>query len=377
MSVFRVAARFPLDHLREFPLPLDRKPVRLDPRLTWFSGVHRLLSPMAGVTDRPFRDICRRFGADMGFCEFASASGLTYGGEATWKLVDTEGEDALVGVQIFGNDPGHMAGAARLLGDRRMDVLDINFGCPAKKVVKKCGGSALLADVPLLERIVKAVVESSAVPVTAKIRTGWDEDSVNYREVGLLLQELGMGWVTMHGRTRSQKFSGQADWDRIADLVETLDIPVIGNGDVVDGASYRAMVEHTRCHGVMIGRGAIGNPWIFAEMTAVDEDREAPSIPFAEMCEVTCDHIRGEVAQRGENQGCLVVRKHIARTFRGYPGAAALRKELYAAPDSSTMMAILTEAGALGDPRLMGVAVGEDDAGESGDQGGIRGGSAD
>ncbi len=333
-------------------MSIDRKSVRIDPRTPWLKDVRRLLSPMAGVTDRPFRDICRRFGADMGFCEFASASGLTYGGEATWRLVDTEGEEGLVGVQIFGNDPGHMASAARLLSKRRMDVLDINFGCPVKKVVKKCGGSALLADVPLLSRIVQAVTESSEVPVTAKIRAGWDEGSVNYREVGLLLQELGVPWVTIHGRTRSQKFTGQANWDHIADLVETLDIPVIGNGDVTDSGSYRRMVTHTRCHGVMIGRGAIGNPWLFARMRAVDENSPEPDISFAEMCAVTCEHIAAEVNVRGEMQGCLVVRKHIAKTFRGYPGAAVLRRALYATMSSLEMIAILKGAADRGGPTL-------------------------
>ena len=333
--------------------PLPRKEVRIDPRLPWLPSVRRMLSPMAGVTDRPFRDICRRFGADMGFCEFASASGLTYGGEATWKLVDTEGEEGLVGIQIFGSDPDHMGSAARLLSGRRMDVLDINFGCPAKKVVKKCGGSALLADLPLLEEITRRVIAESTVPVTAKIRTGWDEASVNYREVGLLLQELGVPWVTMHGRTRAQKFTGQADWDRIADLVEALDIPVIGNGDVVDGETYRQMVEHTRCHAVMIGRGAIGNPWLFAGMKAVDEGRPEPQVAFTEMCEVTIDHIRGEVDMRGEKLGCLVVRKHIAKCFKGYPGAAGLRKKLYATEKIDEMIGILKNAARRGDPRVV------------------------
>lgn len=330
----------------------DRKPVRIDPRTPWLAEVRRMLSPMAGVTDRPFRDICRRFGADMGFCEFASASGLAYGGEATWRLVDTDGEQGLVGVQIFGSDPEHMASASRLLADKRMDVLDINFGCPAKKVVRKCGGSALLADLPLLEKIVRAVVANSSVPVSAKIRTGWDEDSVNYREVGRLLQDLGVVWVTIHGRTRAQKFTGQADWSRIADLVETLDIPVVGNGDVTDAESYRDLVRQTRCHAVMIGRGAIGNPWLFAGMRAVDEGQSPPQVEFAQMCSVTCDHIRGEVAARGEKQGCLVVRKHISRTFRGYPGAASLRRRLYATVESAEMIAILTAAAAAGRPEV-------------------------
>ncbi len=330
---------------------LPRKQTRLDPRLPWLGGVRRLLSPMAGVTDRAFREICRRYGADMGFCEFASASGLTYGGENTWKLVDTDGEEGLVGVQIFGADPEHMAQAARLLSTRRLDVLDINFGCPVKKVVQKCGGSALLADVPLLERIIRAVIDNSGVPVTAKIRTGWDEDKVNYDEVGLLLQEVGCSWVTMHGRTRAQKFSGQANWDRIAHLVEVLDIPVIGNGDVVDGASYRAMVAHTGCHGVMIGRGAMGNPWIFEQMRAVDEGVEARDITFAEMCAVTADHVRGEVAARGEGHGCLVVRSHLTRCFRGYPGASAFRRRLFEAEGAAALIALLAEAAGQDDPR--------------------------
>jgi tRNA-dihydrouridine synthase B len=330
----------------------NRKPVRIDPRVPWLADTRRMLSPMSGVTDRPFRDICRPFGVDMGFCEFASASGLMFDSEATWRLVDTTGEKGRVGIQIFGADPEHMATASRLLNKMHMDVLDINFGCPAKKVVKKCGGSALLADLPLLEKILHAVIDSSEVPVTAKIRTGWDEDSVNYREVGLLLQEAGLPWVTMHGRTKAQKYQGEANWDRIADLVDTLDIPVIGNGDVVDGESYRRMVEHTRCHGVMIGRGAIGHPWIFEQMRAVDEGRPEPEIDFREMCLVTIEHIRGEVQLRGPRTGCYVVRKHIAKCFKGYPGAGLLRRRLFNTEDADEMISILNEVAAAGDPRL-------------------------
>ncbi len=328
-----------------------RKKVRLDPLLPWLADLRRVLSPMAGVTDRPFREICRRFGADMGFCEFASAAGLSYGGEATWQLVDTEGEDGLIGIQIFGSDPNHMAMATRLLNSRRMDVLDINFGCPAKKVVKKCGGSALLADLPMLEKIVQAVISEAAVPVTAKIRTGWDEASVNFSEVGLLLQEAGVSWITMHGRTRAQKYKGLANWDSIAALVDVLDIPVIGNGDVVDGDSYARMVKQTGCHAVMIGRGAMGNPWIFERMREVDEGRPEAKVSFTEMCNVTMDHIRGEVAMRGETQGCYVVRKHIAKCFKGYRGAAGLRRELFSTVESDRMIEILEKAAAAGDPR--------------------------
>jgi len=331
----------------------ERKPVRLDPRIAWFATVRHLLSPMAGVTDRPFRTLCRDHGADLGFCEFTSASGLYYENEQTWRLIDTEGETGRVGIQIFGSDPHHMAAAAALLRARRMDVLDLNFGCPAKKVVRKCGGSALLADLPLLAEITRQVVAAAApVPVSAKIRTGWDEGSINYGEVGAMLQDLGCVWVTLHGRSRAQKYGGRADWDTIADLVDRLDIPVVGNGDVVDGASYRALVEHTRCHGVMVARGAIGNPWLFAEMKAADAGRRHVPPSFAEMCATTARHIRLEVAQRGEATGCLVVRKHIARCFRGYPGAAHLRRRLYAETTSAGMIAVLAEAARSADPGL-------------------------
>ncbi len=336
------------------PDRFDRKPVRLDPRVPWLADTRRFLSPMSGVTDRSFRGVCRRFGADMGFCEFVSASGLTYGGEHSWRLVDTQGETDLVGVQIFGSDPEHMAMAARLLMGHRLDVLDINFGCPVKKVVKRCGGSALLADLPLLETIVRRVLDESTVPVTAKIRTGWDEQSVNYREVGLLLQGLGLPWVTMHGRTRAQLYTGLANWDRIADLVETLDIPVIANGDVVDGRSYARMVRHTRCHGVMVARGAIGNPWIFGQMKAVDEgsDWEAPSFP--EMCEVMIEFVRGEVIVKGERIGAQSVRKHLARCFKGQAGAGLLRKRIFAEATSEGMIAVIAEAARRGEPAFAG-----------------------
>lgn len=323
----------------------DRKPVRLDPRLAWFADVKAVLSPMSGVTDRAFRDVCRPFGMDLGFCEFTSASGLYHASEATWRLIDTDEEDGRVGIQIFGADPHHMGEAARLLRNRRHDVLDINFGCPAKKVVKKCGGSALLADLPLMAAIVRQVIAGSAeVPVSAKIRSGWDEASVNQVEVGQMLQELGCVWVTLHGRTRAQKFTGRANWDHIAELVAALDIPVIGNGDVVDGAGYQAMVRHTGCHAVMVGRGAIGNPWIFKEMVSAEAGCRAPRPDLDEMIEVMIDHIRREVACKGERTGCFQVRKHIARCFRGWPGASSLRRGIFSHETSAGMIDVLRQA---------------------------------
>jgi len=321
---------------------LARKSVRIDPRVGWFADVRTVLSPMAGVTDRSFRDICKDHGAGLTFCEFTAAKGLTYDNEQTWRLVDTEGETGRVGVQIFGAEPDAMAEAASLMADVRLDVLDINLGCPAKKVVQKCGGSALLADVPRLRDIVEAVVAASPAPVSAKIRTGWDEGSVNYREIGLLLQEAGCCWVTLHGRTRAQKFRGSADWDAIADLVETLAIPVIGNGDVVDGDTYRSMVEQTGCHAVMVGRGAMGNPWIFREMDAVDGLLGHTPPNLGEIIDVVERQIRDIGRLRGERFGSQLVRKHVVRYFRGFPGAAAIRRRIFAEESSLDMLAVLT-----------------------------------
>jgi nifR3 family TIM-barrel protein len=320
-----------------------RKPVRISPDTPWFADVRTALSPMSGVTDRVFRDICRDFGAGIAFCEFTAAKGLTHDSEKTWQLIDTEGERAPVGVQIFGNEPAAMAGAARRMRRRRLDVLDLNFGCPAKKVVRKCGGSALLADVPLLVAVTRAVIADSPVPVSAKIRTGWDEGSVNYREVGQALQEAGCAWVTIHGRTRAQKFSGCADWDRIADLVDTLEIPVVGNGDVVDGESYAEMVRRTSCHAVMVGRGAIGNPWLFRQMDAAEGLCDYAPPGLAEILDLAERHIGEDCLLRGERTGAFLVRKHVTRYFRGFPGAAALRRRLFATDNGTDMLAALAD----------------------------------
>ncbi len=325
------------------PPVFDRKPVRVSPDTPWFADVRRVLSPMSGVTDRAFRDVCRDHGADLCFCEFTAAKGLTHQSEKTWQLVDTEGEAAPVGVQIFGNEPEAMGGAARMMQGRRLDVLDLNFGCPAKKVVKKCGGSALLADVPLLIEVTRAVVAESPVPVSAKIRTGWDEDSINYREVGLALQELGCVWVTVHGRTRQKKFRGLANRDRIADLVDVLDIPVIGNGDVVDGESYVHMMRHTRCHAVMVGRGAIGNPWLFERMAAAERGVDWTPPDLDTRLVLARRHIEEECYWRGERHGAFLVRKHVARYFKGFPGAAAIRRRLFDTDGGSEMLAALAE----------------------------------
>jgi len=326
-----------------------RKRTRLDPRLPWLADLRLLLAPMSGVSDRAFRNLCRAHGMQLGFCEFASAAGLRQGNAATWKLVDTEDEAGPVGVQIFGDEPASMAAAARLLESRRCEVLDINLGCPARKVVRRCGGSALLADLPRLASVVQAVVAACPVPVSAKIRSGWDGASVNYLEVGLLLQELGCVWVTLHARTRRQKYRGRADWDHIARLVARLDIPVVGNGDVRDGASYAELVRHTGCHAVMVGRGAVGRPWLFAELAALESGRPWAEPSRAAICRTMLGHVLEVRRRSGEKAGWLTTRKHLARGLRGWPGAALLRRRLFAAGTTDEMIALLlAEAGSEG-----------------------------
>jgi tRNA-dihydrouridine synthase B len=323
-----------------------RKRTRLDPRLPWLADLRLLLAPMSGISDRPFRDLCRAHGMQLGFCEFASAAGLQHGNEATWRLVDTEDEAGPVGVQIFGDDPVSMAAAARLLEGRRCEVLDVNLGCPARKVVRRCGGSALLADLPRLASVVQGVVAASPVPVSAKIRSGWDGASVNYQEVGLLLQELGCAWVTLHARTRQQKYRGRADWDHIARLVARLEIPVVGNGDVCDGTSYAELVRHTGCHAVMVGRAAVGRPWLFTELAAMESGRSWVKPSHAAICRIMMGHILEVRRRDGERSGWLATRKHLARSLRGWPGAALLRQRLFTAGTTDEMISLLlAEAG--------------------------------
>jgi nifR3 family TIM-barrel protein len=326
-----------------------RKRTRLDPRLPWLADLRLLLAPMSGVTDRAFRDLCRAHGMQLGFCEFASAAGLEHGNAATWRLVDTEGEAGPVGIQIFGDDPASMAAAARLVSGRRCDVLDVNLGCPARKVVSRCGGSALLADLPRLAGVVRAVIDASEVPVTAKIRSGWDAASVNYEEVGLLLQELGCAWVTLHARTRQQKFGGRADWDHVARLVARLEIPVIGNGDVRDGAGYAELVRHTGCHAVMVGRGAVGAPWLFARLAAVEAGSAWHRPTHAGICREMIRLVQSTCRRRGEQAGLYTTRKHLARCLRGRPGSAELRRRIFAAGSTDEMIARLREAARAGD----------------------------
>src|SRR5688572_18352567 len=238
------------------------------------------LAPQAGVSESPFRRLCRRFGADVVVSEFVSAEGLRRGSERTHAYLRFDAEERPIGVQIFGADPVAMAEAAALVeGAYRPDFLDINFGCPVKKVVSRNGGSGCLKDLDLVQRIISAVAGAISIPTTVKIRSGWSEEQRNPVEIALRCQDAGARVLTLHARSRTQMYAGHANWDEIAAVVDALDIPVIGNGDVWSGEDALRMREHTNCAGIMMARGSHGRPWIFREARAALTGQPIPGEP--------------------------------------------------------------------------------------------------
>ena len=224
-----------------------------------------ILAPMAGVTNQPFRIICKQFGCGMVCTEMASSKAIFYNDQKTKRLLNVEGEKRPISVQIFGSEEESMGYAAKYVSEFA-DIVDINMGCPAPKVVKNGDGSKLLLDLEKAKRIMQVVVQNSKVPVTLKIRKGWDNNNIVAVQVAKIAEEVGISAITVHGRTRSEFYSGKADWDIIKEIKKTVSIPVIGNGDVMDGKTALEMFEKTNVDGIMIGRGVFGNPWIFREI---------------------------------------------------------------------------------------------------------------
>lgn len=279
-----------------------------------------LLSPLAGVTDFPFRLLCHEQGCAMSVTEMISAKGYLLAppkSRAARELMLTSRAEKPVALQIFGSTPKLMAEAAsRLTDGDRFALLDINMGCPAPKITGGGEGSALLKTPQLAEQIAQSVVKASRLPVTVKIRKGWDAASETYLEVAKRLQDAGVSAITLHGRTRQQFYEGEADWDAIARLKQEIDIPVIGNGDVRSHADARRMREYTGCDAVMIGRGAMGNPWIFSQDDMPD---------ITERIDTALRHVRMLCAWKGELIAVKEIRKHVAWYVRGISGAASLR----------------------------------------------------
>jgi len=290
------------------------------------------LAPQAGVSESPFRRLCRRFGADVVVSEFVSAEGLRRGSERTHGYLRFDAEERPIGVQIFGAEPAAMAEAAALVeATYAPDFLDINFGCPVKKVVRRNGGSGCLRDLDLVVRIIRAVSAAISIPTTVKIRSGWSDANRNPVEIGLRCQDAGARVLTLHARSRTQMYSGRADWDEIAATVDALDIPVVGNGDVVTGEDALRMREHTGCAGVMIARGSHGAPWVFAQARAALNGEPIPQEPgVAERFSIVLEHARNAIVFEADERRAMVdFRKHLGWYTKGLPGGRTLREELF------------------------------------------------
>ncbi len=293
----------------------------------WVEKGSLLLAPMAGVTDKVYREICTRFGADGTVTEMVSAKGYLLTPREREEVVQlretSPGERCAL--QIFGSDADFMGRAAERLCEDRFFALDVNMGCPAPKIVSGGDGSAMLRDLPNAERVLRAVVRNATLPVTVKMRMGWDETSVNYLDAGKMAQDCGAAAVTLHARTRSEMYSGRAHWEAIAELSARLSIPVIGNGDVESAQDAQEMLRQTGCYAVMVGRGAMGNPWIFRDWQRARQGLPPAAPSPRERIETAHAHARALVAHKGEYIGLREMRKHAAWYLKGLRGSAQVR----------------------------------------------------
>ena len=288
-----------------------------------------IVAPMAGVTDRPFRILCKRMGAAMAVSEMVSSNSLLWGSEKTQRRANHDGEATPISVQIAGADPTMMAEAARYNVEHGAEIIDINMGCPAKKICNVMAGSALLQDESLVQRIIEAVVRAVPVPVTLKIRTGWDRDHKNALAIGKIAENSGIQALAMHGRTRACAYTGHAEYDTIAEVKSRLRIPVIANGDINTPSKVQAVLAHTGADAVMIGRAAQGRPWIFREIQYfLTTGQVAPPPEVSEIHQVLLSHLEDLYAFYGEYTGARMARKHISWYTKGLIGSAQFRHNM-------------------------------------------------
>lgn len=285
-----------------------------------------ILAPMAGVTDLPFRLLCKEQGAGLLCMEMVSAKAILYKNKNTEELLTIDPRENPVSLQLFGSDPDIMAEIAKQIEERPFDILDINMGCPVPKVVNNGDGSALMKNPLLAGKIIEKVASAIEKPVTVKIRKGFDDEHVNAVEMAHIAQESGAAAVAVHGRTREQYYSGKADWDIIRQVKEAVSIPVIGNGDILKAEDVIEMKEQTGCDGFMIGRGAQGNPWIFSQILSYFKTGTYPEKPgFQEVTEMLLRHAKMQLAFKGEYTGIREIRKHAAWYTSGYKNSSKLR----------------------------------------------------
>ncbi len=290
------------------------------------------LAPQAGVSESPFRRLCRRFGADVVVSEFVSAAGIVMGTRRSHEYLRFDEAERPIGIQIFGADPAQMAEAAAFVEELHApDFVDINFGCPVKKVVKRNGGSGCLRDLDLVARIIRAVDDATRLPTTVKIRSGFDESTRDPVGIALRCQEAGARALSIHPRTRADMYSGDARWSEIRDVTEALEIPVIGNGDIRRGDDARRMRDETGCAGVMIARGSHGDPWIFREARAALDGAPVPPEPdVVERFRICLEHARNAIAFEHDAQRAIIdFRKHLGWYTKGLPDGRRLRTELF------------------------------------------------
>lgn len=302
------------------------------------------LGPMAGVTDLPFRLLCKEMGCSFLYTEMISAKALYYKNKNTIPLLMSQKEEMPIAVQIFGSEPELMGDMAKTLEDKGFAAIDINMGCPVPKIVNNGEGSALMKNPVLAGKIIEKVNQSVSLPVTVKIRRGFDEEHINAVEMAKIAQESGASAIAVHGRTREQYYSGKADWEIIRQVKEAVSIPVIGNGDVISAKDYLDMREQTGCDGVMIARAAKGNPWIFREITKALSDGtmlERPSLP--EVIEMIKRHTELMIEYKGELTAIREMRKHVAWYTVGYPASAKLRDAVNQVSTRADMMDMLDQ----------------------------------
>ena len=304
-----------------------------------------VLAPLAGVTDRAFRGICREQGASIAVTEMVSARGLADGNERTSAYLDFDEQEHPIAVQVFGSDPQVMAEGARVIAERKPDIIDVNCGCPVKKIVNTNAGAALMKDPGHLGEVVGAMVRAVDVPITLKIRSGWDENE-NASEVAKAAEDAGASAIAVHARSRSERFSGHADWDVIARVKSSVSIPVIGNGDVRNPESAEQMVSETGCDLVMIGRWAIGNPWIFGQVERYLSDGfRVPEPSIQDRIRVAIKHLRLSVAAKGPRKGVYELRRSLAAYLKHIPGAKNIRAELMIEEDAERVADLLSSLG--------------------------------
>lgn len=290
-----------------------------------------ILAPMAGVTDLPFRLLCKEQGAGLLCMEMVSAKAIQYNNKNTKALLEIHPEELPVSLQLFGSEPDTISEIAKRIEELPFAILDLNMGCPVPKIVRNGEGSALMKNPKLVYEIVSKTAKAIQKPVTVKIRKGFDDTCINAVEIAKIIEEAGASAVAVHGRTREQYYSGKADWDIIRQVKEAVSIPVIGNGDVVSGESAIAMMQQTGCDGVMIGRGAQGNPWIFSELLEYEKTGMIPPRPTKEeMNQMILKHARLQLQYKGEYLGIREMRKHVSWYTTGLPNSAKLRAKINA-----------------------------------------------